>query len=657
MPQIYNLPGTSSNINIKELIDKLVKAESKRIDTYEKEKDFLDKRKSALVELNSKLKKLQEAAKNLYGFRSPFEDKIANSSNSSVLTATATRIATPSEVNIKVDQLAKNERIVSDSVSNTEIFDPLELNINVGKNRLNIEFDGGNLSDLADAINKAGKGMLTAKLAKVTSDTSVLIVETKKTGESYRINIDDKKTLKLFEKIGLFEESRGFSLKPKIEDQYVLGIGGSKPQIEEKNIILKPESKAALKLTKPVPVKDSVYIYFKARVKNLPKEEKKPVQWPELEGIGSVKVKDIEIEGGRPVNAIKKEEKKEKKIVIDNNILGVKEDNRINKIEIKDLGEEFKEYRVKITDLVKGRENITELLLLNNSTNRDVIYSDFKIVDTSEPGGVKPKHVVQEPQNAIVEIDGVRIERDSNDIDDALKGVTLHLNSTSDKPVKLNIDYDYEKITKKIIDLIEKYNDALKYINEKTKISATGSLTEKNKVGILAGDITVESIKSKLQLIMMNPYPTDKGKELSLLAQIGISMGKSGSSWTDIKGGYLQVDEDKFIDAFKKYPDEIKQLFGSDTNKDMIVDNGVAYKLDKILNGYTSPNQGIITYKIKNTDNEIKNQDKKIEDWNEHLEEYRKNLERKFTVMQEALHDLERNKKSIENFNKQMGGK
>ncbi len=657
MPQIYNLPGTSSNINIKELIDKLVKAESKRIDTYEKEKDFLDKRKSALVELNSKLKKLQEAAKNLYGFRSPFEDKIANSSNSNVLTATATRIATPSEVNIKVDQLAKNERIVSDSVSNTEIFDPLELNINVGKNRLNIEFDGGNLSDLADAINKAGKGMLTAKLAKVTSDTSVLIVETKKTGESYRINIDDKKTLKLFEKIGLFEESRGFSLKPKIEDQYVLGIGGSKPQIEEKNIILKPESKAALKLTKPVPVKDSVYIYFKARVKNLPKEEKKPVQWPELEGIGSVKVKDIEIEGGRPVNAIKKEEKKEKKIVIDNNILGVKEDNRINKIEIKDLGEEFKEYRVKITDLVKGRENITELLLLNNSTNRDVIYSDFKIVDTSEPGGVKPKHVVQEPQNAIVEIDGVRIERDSNDIDDALKGVTLHLNSTSDKPVKLNIDYDYEKITKKIIDLIEKYNDALKYINEKTKISATGSLTEKNKVGILAGDITVESIKSKLQLIMMNPYPTDKGKELSLLAQIGISMGKSGSSWTDIKGGYLQVDEDKFIDAFKKYPDEIKQLFGSDTNKDMIVDNGVAYKLDKILNGYTSPNQGIITYKIKNTDNEIKNQDKKIEDWNEHLEEYRKNLERKFTVMQEALHDLERNKKSIENFNKQMGGK
>ena len=657
MPQIYNLPGTSSNINIKELIDKLVKAESKRIDTYEKEKDFLDKRKSALVELNSKLKKLQKEEKNLYGFRSPFEDKIANSSNSNVLTATATRIATPSEVNIKVDQLAKNERIVSDSVSNTEIFDPLELNINVGKNRLNIEFDGGNLSDLADAINKAGKGMLTAKLAKVTSDTSVLIVETKKTGESYRINIDDKKTLKLFEKIGLFEESRGFSLKPKIEDQYVLGIGGSKPQIEEKNIILKPESKAALKLTKPVPVKDSVYIYFKARVKNLPKEEKKPVQWPELEGIGSVKVKDIEIEGGRPVNAIKKEEKKEKKIVIDNNILGVKEDNRINKIEIKDLGEEFKEYRVKITDLVKGRENITELLLLNNSTNRDVIYSDFKIVDTSEPGGVKPKHVVQEPQNAIVEIDGVRIERDSNDIDDALKGVTLHLNSTSDKPVKLNIDYDYEKITKKIIDLIEKYNDALKYINEKTKISATGSLTEKNKVGILAGDITVESIKSKLQLIMMNPYPTDKGKELSLLAQIGISMGKSGSSWTDIKGGYLQVDEDKFIDAFKKYPDEIKQLFGSDTNKDMIVDNGVAYKLDKILNGYTSPNQGIITYKIKNTDNEIKNQDKKIEDWNEHLEEYRKNLERKFTVMQEALHDLERNKKSIENFNKQMGGK
>ncbi len=657
MPQIYNLPGTSNNINIKDIIDKLVKAEGQRIETYKKEKDFLDKRKTALVELNNKLKKLQESAKNLYGFRSPFEDKIAESSDNTVLTATATRIAIPSRINIKVLQIATNERIVSDSVDNTEIFDPFELKINVGDKSLSIDFEGGNLSELADAINKGGKDLLTAKIARDTADTSVLILESKKTGKDYKISTNDKETLSLFEKIGLFEKRRGFSLKPAFTEDSFISIKGKSPEIDNNTVTLLPESQAILRFDKPVPVKDSVYLSIKVKVKEIPKKEQPPPSWPELKGIGSVKVKDIEIEGGKPISAIQEKENKQKKIVVDNGIIGVKTDDHLNKKVLQDLSENFKEYKFKLTDLVSGKSNIKEIVFLNNNTNREVIYSDLKIIDTSAPGGIVPKHIVQKPQNSIFEIDGVRMERSSNDIDDVLKGVTLHLNSKSDKAITLNVDYDYEKITKKIIDLIESYNDALKYINEKTKISATGSLTEKNKVGILSGDITVEGIKSKLQMIMMNPYPTEKGKKLSLLAQIGISMGKSGSNWSDIKGGYLQVDEDKFIDAFKKYPDAIKELFGSDTNKDMIIDNGVAYKLDKVLKGYTDPHGGIITYKIKNTDTEIKDQDKKIEDWNEHLEEYRKTLERKFTTMQEALHELERNKKSIENFNRQLGGK
>lgn len=155
----------------------------------------------------------------------------------------------------------------------------------------------------------------------------------------------------------------------------------------------------------------------------------------------------------------------------------------------------------------------------------------------------------------------------------------------------------------------------------------------------------------------MNPYPTDMGRGLSLLAQIGISMGAHGTSWNDIKGGYLQVDEDKYIEAFKNYPEIVKQLFGSDTNNDMVIDNGVAYVMEKMLKGYSDPKTGIVTYNIKDTDTGIRDQEKRIDEWSEHLEEYRKKLESDFTIMQQALHELEQNQKSLENFSNQLRNK
>ena len=201
--------------------------------------------------------------------------------------------------------------------------------------------------------------------------------------------------------------------------------------------------------------------------------------------------------------------------------------------------------------------------------------------------------------------------------------------------------------------MVSLYNELIELINAQTGVVAGGGLDEEPESGILSGDITVMGLKNKIQRIVMDPYPTDKGRELAMLAQIGISMGAYGSNWSDIKGGLLQVDEDKFIDAFESYPEAIKQLFGSDNNNDVVIDNGVAFVMDKTLKGYTNAQNGIITNRIKNTQAGIKQQDKNIDNWNEHLEEYKTKLERDFTVMQQALYDMESSQKSIENFTKQ----
>ena len=121
MPDI-NLPGISNNVDVKEIIDGLVKVESKKLDRLEDAKEQLDKEKSAWVSLGNKIEALQDASKELYGFRAPFDNKFALSSDETLLTANAARIAHPFKSTIRIEQVARNERIVSDPVQNERIF-------------------------------------------------------------------------------------------------------------------------------------------------------------------------------------------------------------------------------------------------------------------------------------------------------------------------------------------------------------------------------------------------------------------------------------------------------------------------------------------------------------------------------------------------------
>ena len=122
-----SLPGISNNVDVKGIIDKLVKAESKKLERLEEEKTLLAREKSAWSTLGNKIGDLQEAARSLHGFRSPFQDKVAVSSNEAVLTATVARTADPSQSAVTVRQVARNERIISDPVPVNSVFESATL--------------------------------------------------------------------------------------------------------------------------------------------------------------------------------------------------------------------------------------------------------------------------------------------------------------------------------------------------------------------------------------------------------------------------------------------------------------------------------------------------------------------------------------------------
>jgi flagellar hook-associated protein 2 len=656
----FNLPGISSNIDVKGIIDRLMETESRKLDRLEDQKEFFDKEKSAWSTLGSKVSALEESARALHGFRSPFRDKLAHSSDEDIITATASRTAEPSTSSIKVIQKATNERIISDPVSNERIFEPGLIKIRIGDRELEINFRGGRIEDLARAINEQAGDHVRAKITGNTPETSVLVLETVQTGAKNRIEVTDGPTLQLFKDMGLFEEARAQVLRPDITGETVQNVSGTGMEVSDGVLKLEPQTSARLYLDRPVQSSENMLLKVQVRAEGLPETPPaEPAAFPELRGIGNVTVEDIEIEGQNQVSSI--EEKPEEPAerpdpVIDHRVIGLGQvDGSASLVEVRDLGADFKEYTYRFNQLAPQGSAVDSVVFSNESTGRKVEYRDLSVVDTEQRTGAVPKNQVQEAQDAVVMIDGVRVQRESNRIEDALKGVTLDVRSAGDREVTLSVDYDYEKITGSIVSLVEKYNELLGYINQQTKVVPGTSPEERAEAGLLTGDIAVMGLKNKLQRIMMNPYPTDRGQELSLLAQIGISMGPLRASVDEIRGGLLKVDEETFISAFEQYPDSIKQLFGADTDNDALVDSGVAYTLEQTLGGYTEPRNGVIAYRVKSMENKISSQDRKIDDFNEHLVEYRQRLEEDFTLMQQSMGELEQTQRRLQNFSTQYG--
>jgi len=107
------IPGVSSKYDSEETIEKLVEAESIPLARMEAERQTYKNQKRAWVSLDQRMVSVRDSARDLYSFENPFNNKIANSSDESVLTATADRTAVEKEVSIRVKRIAAADRFLS----------------------------------------------------------------------------------------------------------------------------------------------------------------------------------------------------------------------------------------------------------------------------------------------------------------------------------------------------------------------------------------------------------------------------------------------------------------------------------------------------------------------------------------------------------------
>jgi flagellar hook-associated protein 2 len=161
-----------------------------------------------------------------------------------------------------------------------------------------------------------------------------------------------------------------------------------------------------------------------------------------------------------------------------------------------------------------------------------------------------------------------------------------------------------------------------------------------------------------LQRIVSSPYPTEAGRDLALLAQIGIGSNASGSnssgySYSRLRG-YLEIDPNTLDAAIERDLASMKQSIGMDTDGDLISDTGVAFNLDTLARPFVETG-GIIALKTGTIDSRISQDTRRIETMDRQLAAKEADLRVQYSRMESAYARMEQMSSSLDNFGRQTG--
>ncbi|MEO4048350.1 flagellar filament capping protein FliD [Pseudomonas sp. CAU 1711] len=187
------ISGIGSGIDIKSIVTALVNAEKapKEAQLSRLEKTATS-RISALGGLRSALGELNGTLQNLSKL-SAFQKQSLSSSNSGVLTATATGSVPPGSFSLQVQQLASSSKVTLQSVGGgtAATFNSGKLTISAGSTSFEVDVTAENnsLAGIRDAINSQGES--SGVSASIVSDASGsrLILSSTKTGEGNDLRV------------------------------------------------------------------------------------------------------------------------------------------------------------------------------------------------------------------------------------------------------------------------------------------------------------------------------------------------------------------------------------------------------------------------------------------------------------------------------------
>jgi flagellar hook-associated protein 2 len=670
------IPGTGTDkYGTQKLIEGLMKAERIPRDKTAEQIKALETQKSVWTDFNKNLTTLRQNAEGLYSFRNPFNERIAKSSNEEVLTATATRQALEQTRTVLVKQAAAADRFLSSELPKEYKVPAGSYAFTVGQKRVELRFSGGTLQEFADALTRKGGDLLRAQVVSIKTDTRSLVIESLKTGAENRLGFEGD-AVKLGLDLKMIE--RVSSSKQELDPALANSWEKSLPQgaIGDKKLSLEAGGEARLNFSPSVKTAGMV-LEIDYRLVKLPESARvEPPPGPSLSDAGSATFGGVTVTGEPPATGLPAWTPPPQPPVVHDlsmaSVIGTDGTRR----PLPELVDSDARQTLKVALDAYGPSAAGIGFRVRDTAHKLEVLA-VRVYDPSETGGFRPVKPVSTAQDAVVAVDGIEIIRPSNAITDVVPGVTLNIKSASDKNVNLKIEPDREKVQEAIVSFVGNYNRLMAQINilsrkDEKVISEISYFTEeeiktaKERLGVLQGDSTLNLLSSALQRIVQSSYETKDGRDMALLAQLGIATnasrpGTGGGYDASRMRGYLEIEDETLGKVLNERFEAVRQLFGNDTNGDLVVDSGLAYAFDTLLKPYVETG-GIIALKTGTIDRQLGSTSQpgtlraKLAEMDAQLARKEQELKQKYGSMEASLNRMESTSSSIESFSKQNSG-
>ena len=679
-----NIPGVTDQYNTNDTVEKLMKIERIPLTREQNQLESLKTEKNAWRDINTKLSSLRDNTKTLYSFENPFNSKLTSSTEEYAITAEANRSASLQSFKVDVIQAASSDRFLTDELENDFKVPVGTYTYKVGEKQITFNWKGGTLKDFSNAINKRGNNIIKSSIIGASAGNKSLLIEAVPTGKENRLIFeDDAKTFafdsgmvdKIKSQTQTFASSQTEILPVnKIEyDEPVymppLSLTNTKYDEEKQTATVEPRGAYQVKVPEKILRDTDLHLQFtitQKETEDITPEINKTLIQPELPDAGTAEYGGIIISNNLSDTNLNlpPEPPAPLEPVKTNSILyAVMEDGSEKEIPYTPA-EDGKAAQIDVK--LSEYPGLKAIAVRNLNTGTSYEFSSFTALDPVKDLGYGPKHPVSTADDAIIKYEGITITRSSNKIDDVVPEITLNIHDKTEKTATIAVKPDTEASKAAIIEFVGKYNQAVAELNilsqnkqeiidELDYLSPDEKEAEQKKLGLFQSDFSLTNIKSNMSSTLAARYLFSDTAEITMLSQLGIATnagGYSGGYSQSKLRGYLEIDEKKLDDAISNHLDDIKMLFGYDSDGDLIVDTGIAYKLDKQISAYTQTG-GILAMKTSSLDSKIKSSESKISKLENQMAKKEAELRNKYSQMEGSLNSLEAQQNTISNFTKQ----
>ena len=653
-----NIPGIGAG-KYDNLIETLMKKERAPRDSAAEDLKKYERQNTIWRKINQVSGEIREKTRDLYSFNNPFVEKTVTSSNERAVTATASRDAREQTFKISIDRIAQADSFLSNEIAKDFQVSKGVYTFSVGEKKFSVNWQGGKYRNFIDAVNKKGKGVLRISEIKTSPGAVSLLFESQLMGETNKLEFSDD-ALSFALENGLIKKND----RPAVD-------------AEKTEAVIPAQTTERIAFSKPVRGSQQYVLEYTVSLQNNSAPPERPSSEdpsvangdPVYEQVGSASYKGVTVTNAPSDAGIVPEmfgvHSETGVPVEDYNVLSLVSP-RGTLIPLSPLADTAEAQTFSIPLSEYG--DITGITVHNNNTDKSVSIEQIKVYDPKATGEYIPVNPVSQAQDASLTFEGIPVKRSTNKIDDLIPGVTLQLEDKTDKPENISIKPDSQPAKDAIIEFVAKYNRLLAEINIVTSnqqavideieyFTDDERKTAEENLGALFGDTTLSSLKNNLRQIVANVYRKNADTSIRTLSQIGISTKSDTSSGLNEARlrGYLEIDEKKLDEALQNSMEDVRYLFGYDTDNDVLIDDGVAYQVFKQIDPYVQRG-GIFSTRTNGLAAQIKTSKEKIARYDKALEKKEQELRQKYGDMDGTLRSLQKQSDMINNFSRQNRG-